>query len=37
LDPDTCTQEEASDFFMYMIEALDKDTRQLEIMKAKFL
>ena len=37
LYPDTCTQEEASDFFMYMIEALDKDTRQLEMMKAKFL
>ena len=37
LYPDTCTQEEASDFFMYMIEALDKDTRQLEMMKAKVL
>ena len=37
LYPDTCTQEEASDFFMHMIEALDKDTKHLEMMKANFL
>lgn len=32
--PSTCTQEEASDFFMCMQEALDKDTKQLVMMKS---
>ena len=31
--PSTCTQEEASDFFMHMLEALDKDTKHLEMLK----
>jgi len=34
--PDTCTQEEASEFFIYMVEALEKDTKHLEMMKMKF-
>jgi hypothetical protein len=31
--PSTCTQEEDSDFFMHMLEALDKDTKHLEMLK----
>lgn len=31
--PSTCTQEEASDFFMHMLDALDKDTKHLEMLK----
>jgi hypothetical protein len=31
--PSTCTQEEASDFFMHMLEALDKDTKHLVMLK----
>ena len=31
--PSTCTQEEASYFFMHMLEALDKDTKHLEMLK----
>jgi hypothetical protein len=32
--PSTCTQEEASDFFMCMQEALDKDTKHLVLIKS---
>ena len=35
--PDTCTQEEASDFFIYMVEALEKDTKRLEMLKMQFV
>jgi hypothetical protein len=31
--PSTCTQEEASEFFMSMLEALDKDTKHLVMLK----
>ena len=34
--PDTCTEEEASEFYMNMVEALDKDTKQLEMINMKF-
>ena len=32
--PSTCTQEEASDFFMCLQEALDKDTKHLVMLKS---
>jgi hypothetical protein len=34
--PDTCTAEEASEFYMNMVEALDMDTTRLEMINMKF-